>query len=79
MAMLTLGERRALRAVEAGRVVRIYRANGNVFHAPGISANALWRLERAGYLKDGPATGALERRCVQELTAFGRSVAIGSR
>jgi hypothetical protein len=75
--MFTLGERRALRAVQAGAVFRLYRSAGNVFRAPGISTRALWRLDSAGYIKDGPeCTGILERRCKQVLTPAALSALI---
>lgn len=74
MALLTLGVRRALRAVAQGNAVRIYRANGNVLKADGISSHALWQLSKAKYIEDGPqCTGELEQRCVLVLTELGRS------
>lgn len=75
MTILTLGERRALRAVEAGDVVRVYRRNGNVFRPAGF-ARALWRLDKAGYIQDGPDyTEAVERTCKQILTKRGLAAA----
>jgi hypothetical protein len=72
MSALTLGEFRALRAVRAGRVIRLYRGNGNVFRAEGVSKRALWQADKNGFIKDGPdCTGEMERRCKQILTPAG--------
>lgn len=72
MSMLTLGERRALEAVHAGSVVRVYRSGGNILRGKGVSSAALWRLDAAKMIEDGPnAWGELERTCRQRLTAAG--------
>ena len=54
MSMLTLGERRALEAVHAGSVVRVYRSGGNILRGKGVSSAALWRLDAAKMIEDGP-------------------------
>lgn len=71
---LTPAARRALTAVEAGAVVRVYRSNGNILRGPkGTGANMLWWLDHRGLIADGrDATGGLEKTCTQVLTKAGR-------
>lgn len=58
MIMVTAAEKRALEAVAAGRVSRIYRGDGNVLKGPPAVASAtLWRLDRKGWLQDGRGGG----------------------
>ena len=71
---LTPAARRALEAVEAGKVVRVYRRDRNILRGPkGTGANILWWLDCRKLLKDGPDTaGCLEAVCTQILTQAGR-------
>lgn len=64
---------KALRAVAAGRVERVYKAHGNVFKAAGTtSPTTLWRCEEAGLIEDGPTiSGGMEITVRMKLTAKG--------
>lgn len=77
---LTEAQIRALRAVEAGQVVRIYRANGNILRGPaGVGAATLWRLHNMKLIEDGSGAGdAVSGRYTQVLTKGGRA-ALGLR
>lgn len=66
---LTKAQHRALEAVAAGTVVRIYRGEGNVLKGPpGISSRTLWQLAENGWMRD---TGK-SARAPQVLTDAGR-------
>lgn len=71
---LTTAEFRALQAVDAGKVLRIYRTTGNILRGPqGMSANTLWRLDQKGLIHDGDRSwGVGATYCVQCPTAAGR-------
>lgn len=70
---LTKGERRALEAVAAGKVERLYRNDGNVFKPPqGVSVRSLWFLDRKGLIRDGESDGGiLQARIKMMLTPAG--------
>lgn len=44
----------ALKAVERGDVIRIYRESGNVLRGGGTNGATLWRLLNANMIADGP-------------------------
>jgi len=73
MARMTKAQIRALQAVEAGTVKRVYRATGNVLIGPtGVSSRTLWSL--AGLIRDGSIErGGLIPVYIQELTPLGRA------
>jgi hypothetical protein len=53
---MTEAEMRALRAVAAGKVFRVYDAKGNILRGPkGVSAATLWRLDRKHLICDDQA------------------------
>ena len=70
---MTEAELRALRAVAAGKVTRVYHAKGNILRGPkGVSAGTLWRLDRKKLICDGPVTtGVINRTCQQVPTEAG--------
>lgn len=71
---LSHGEVRALAAVAAGKVERVYRPKGHVLRGERVSSHILWHLDRRGFIADGPTTtgaGIVELRCTQALTAAG--------
>ena len=70
---LTAAERRALLAVASGKVVRIYRANGNVLRGPkGVGSMALWKLDHRKFITDGHSVkGVLTLQCRQIVTRAG--------
>jgi hypothetical protein len=72
---LTKAEWRALEAVDAGRVWRMYRPEGSVLKAQGISSATLWRLAERGYFKDAYNSGS---HAVQVLTPAGRAALAGA-
>ena len=71
---MTAAEKRALAAVDAGEVVRVYKSDRNILRGPrGVGAATLWRLEGNKLISDGgPCWGHLERTCRQVLTDAGR-------
>lgn len=77
--MLVASDIKALKAVAAGGVTRVYKADRNVLKAKGVSSRVLWRLDGLGLLTDGgPVWGCLERTCRQVLTDAGRAALAAS-
>lgn len=76
---ITIAQHHALEAVAAGKVIRVYKENGNVFHGPqGVGARALWALDRLGLIEDerkADAASKYSTKFRQVLTTAGRSVA----
>lgn len=58
MTKLTPAQTRALEAVRAGHVYRVYGRSGNVIKGPpGIGARSLWALERLNLICEVRGTG----------------------
>ncbi len=57
MVDLSAAEFRALRAVDMGRAIRVYREDGNVIHCIGASLAILHSLAKRGFIQDGKDTG----------------------
>lgn len=70
---------RALSAVDKGKVVRVYRRDGNSFRAgSGVSSVVLQRVEAGRLIAEGPCTGAVERHCTMVLTRAGEAMMKGA-
>lgn len=76
---LSLGERRAMRAVREGSVIRKYTAKGNTLMCGNISSAVLWRLEKRGYLIDAHSINSTTYRVLLSVRGreiYGRYVSI---
>jgi hypothetical protein len=66
---------RALEAVKAGQCWRNYNDKGNTLHARnGVTSSAmLWRLDKAGMIKDCKGNHTYQISYTQELTPAGEA------
>ena len=65
---LSQAQRRALLAVNAGKVVRKFQHHISALTSPGIGSKALWQLMRDHLIQDGSID---DDRCVMTLTLKG--------
>jgi hypothetical protein len=80
MTEITPAMRRALEAVKAGQCWRNYNDKSNTLHARnGVTSSAtLWRLDKAGLIRDCKGTKTYQISYTQELTAAGEAALSGA-
>lgn len=72
---LTLAQRKALKAVDGGKVRHVYGSAGNLYRAPeGIDPRSVRKLETLGLIADTRDDAGSHPDLLVILTAKGRSV-----